>query len=451
MNYQENCCDHIKVPCDTLELSNLQRCGGFTMHGCGNPLYNVHVWDRCHAPEFHYECEHSVPASWLCSYLLKSDAAKIYATNKSVFDLTNLISDTYVSVESFDAITDKLETETNDRISANTAINLALTNEVTRAISSETNIQSSITNLSTKVDSDLVHSADYNSSTKNIEFKNTNGTIIDTIDASVFIKDGMIDTVRIDEGNLKIVFNTDAGKSDILIPISSFINASDYYTKTDTNALLNQKQDIISDLSTIRSGAALGATALQSHQDISGKADKATTLAGYNITNAYTKSEADSKFLTQHQSLDDYYTKSESDNKYLTTHQSLADYYTKSQVDSAIQSASIGGEVDLSDYYTKSESDNKYLTSHQSLDSYYTKDEVDSAIDNAALGGTVDLNNYYTKNESDNKYLTTHQSLSNYYTKTQIDEMIPSQWFGTQSQYDDISTKDNNTVYFIHE
>ena len=34
-------------------------------------------------------------------------------------------------------------------------------------------------------------------------------------------------------------------------------------------------------------------SALQSHQDISGKADKATTLAGYGITNAYTKAEVD--------------------------------------------------------------------------------------------------------------------------------------------------------------
>lgn len=34
---------------------------------------------------------------------------------------------------------------------------------------------------------------------------------------------------------------------------------------------------------------------LTSHQDISGKANKATTLAGYGITNAYTKTEIDSK------------------------------------------------------------------------------------------------------------------------------------------------------------
>ena len=71
------------------------------------------------------------------------------------------------------------------------------------------------------------------------------------------------------------------------------------------------KQDKISDLATIREGAAKGATALQSETDpiymadkpsialkseipdISDKADKATTLAGYGIADAYTKSEVD--------------------------------------------------------------------------------------------------------------------------------------------------------------
>lgn len=39
-------------------------------------------------------------------------------------------------------------------------------------------------------------------------------------------------------------------------------------------------------------------SALQQHQDISGKADKATTLTGYGITDAYTKSEVDSAIET---------------------------------------------------------------------------------------------------------------------------------------------------------
>lgn len=63
----------------------------------------------------------------------------------------------------------------------------------------------------------------------------------------------------------------------------------------------NAKQDTISDLADIRSGASKGATALQSYTetdpiytaDKPNLALKATTLAGYGITDAYTKTEVD--------------------------------------------------------------------------------------------------------------------------------------------------------------
>lgn len=83
------------------------------------------------------------------------------------------------------------------------------------------------------------------------------------------------------------------------------------YDDTQIKALIDGKQDTITDLDTIRSGAAKGATALQSESDpvyladkpnialkteipdVSKKADKATTLAGYGIGDAYTKAEVD--------------------------------------------------------------------------------------------------------------------------------------------------------------
>ena len=63
----------------------------------------------------------------------------------------------------------------------------------------------------------------------------------------------------------------------------------------------NAKQDAISDLADIRSGASKGTTALQSYTetdpiytaDKPSLALKATTLAGYGITDAYTKTEVD--------------------------------------------------------------------------------------------------------------------------------------------------------------
>ena len=52
------------------------------------------------------------------------------------------------------------------------------------------------------------------------------------------------------------------------------------------------KQDVISDLAAIRAGAAKGATALQSHQDISGKLDKTEAASTY-----LTKTDASSTYL----------------------------------------------------------------------------------------------------------------------------------------------------------
>ena len=52
------------------------------------------------------------------------------------------------------------------------------------------------------------------------------------------------------------------------------------------------KQDKITDLQTIREGAAKGATAIQSHQDISGKLDKTEAASTY-----LSKTEASSTYL----------------------------------------------------------------------------------------------------------------------------------------------------------
>jgi len=86
----------------------------------------------------------------------------------------------------------------------------------------------------------VVASAQYNATTKKIEFYNSSSTKLNTdIDASAFIKDGMIDTVEISNDKLVISFNTDAGKEDIEIPISDIFDASNYYTKTETNTQIS--------------------------------------------------------------------------------------------------------------------------------------------------------------------------------------------------------------------
>lgn len=81
----------------------------------------------------------------------------------------------------------------------------------------------------------------YNSSTKKITFKNASNTELPDmeIDASAFIKDGMVNDVVIQNGNLVVSFNTDAGKEDISIPLSSIFDPSNYYTKTQTDTQIS--------------------------------------------------------------------------------------------------------------------------------------------------------------------------------------------------------------------
>lgn len=77
----------------------------------------------------------------------------------------------------------------------------------------------------------------YNSSTKKIEFICVDNTK-KYLDATDFIKDGMVSSVAIVNGNLVINFNTDSGKEAISIPLTDIFNPANYYTKTDIDGKL---------------------------------------------------------------------------------------------------------------------------------------------------------------------------------------------------------------------
>lgn len=87
----------------------------------------------------------------------------------------------------------------------------------------------------------------YNSSTKKITFKNASNTELPNmeIDASAFIKDGMVNDVVIQNENLVVSFNTDAGKEDISIPLSRIFDPSNYYTKTQTDTQISNAIDAL--------------------------------------------------------------------------------------------------------------------------------------------------------------------------------------------------------------
>ena len=85
-------------------------------------------------------------------------------------------------------------------------------------------------------------SAKWDSTDKKIYFKHQ-GTIINafTIDGTDFIKDGMIDDVKIEGDDLVITFNVEAGKEDIHIPLSEVFNPNNYYTKAKIDELFVKK------------------------------------------------------------------------------------------------------------------------------------------------------------------------------------------------------------------
>ena len=89
--------------------------------------------------------------------------------------------------------------------------------------------------------SNLGASLFYDSNTKRIELKNTSDAVISSIDATAFLRDGMLDSVTVSGGNLNFAFNTDAGKEIISIPLSEFFDASAYYTQAEIDGTFLNK------------------------------------------------------------------------------------------------------------------------------------------------------------------------------------------------------------------
>ena len=85
--------------------------------------------------------------------------------------------------------------------------------------------------------------ASYDSQTKRINFYDNGGNIVSYIDATGFIKDGMVSNVAISDGNIVITFNTDAGKEPISIALTDIINPENYYNKTEVDGKLALKAD----------------------------------------------------------------------------------------------------------------------------------------------------------------------------------------------------------------
>ena len=166
-------------------------------------------------------------------------------TNNAITAATNALAETiaeegYQNAEQVNAAITAITTPINNTLTAHTA---------------NTDIHVTIADKAAwnaKVDeadiAGLFGNVNYDKTTQRINFyhESTGGTVLAYIDASDFVKDAFLDTVvvenRVIEGEsvpcLVFTWNTDAGKSETVIPIGGTFNPENYYTKTQVDNIV---------------------------------------------------------------------------------------------------------------------------------------------------------------------------------------------------------------------
>lgn len=259
-----------------------------------------------------------------------------------------------------------------------------------------------------------------------INFYNGN-TIKATIDATDFIKDGMIDSVSLETTGgttyLVITWNTDAGKSQTSLNVGDLFDADNYYTKSQT------------------SGTTELSTAFDAIDDLVGSGFTSSSITDVIIENERIVSEA----------LNDLDDRKLDASAYTPT--DLTNYYTKSQTSGATEiSTALSGKLSTSEYATFSAATNASINdlSGQSETIAAALNDLNGRKLDASAYTPTDLSNYYTKSETSGATeLTT--AFSAKADKTSDLDGVKLKKI-TQSAYDALvqaGTVDPNTLYII--
>lgn len=182
-------------------------------------------------------------------------------------------------------------------------------------------------------------------------------------------------------------YNDTAIKADI----AKKANAADVYTQTQVNTELSKKAD----KTTVES---LTTT-------VNGKANKATTISGYGITDAYTKKEVDAKVSSVYK-----YKASVANEAALPTEgQVVGDVYNLEDTGMNVAWTGegwdkLGSVVDLTPYLTKDDAGNTYAAKATTLEGYgitdaYTQSAVDTELNKKVdkeTGKQLSTNDYTT-------------------------------------------------------
>lgn len=251
----------------------------------------------------------------------------------------------------------------------------------------------------------LFDSAEYNSQTKKIIFKHGD-TVLVQIDATDFIKDGMVSNVEIVNGKLVISFNTDAGKQNIEITLSDIFNPNNYYTKEQIDT---KEQNINTSIALKANSSDLATVATSgSYNDLSNKPTIPTVPTNVSeFTN-------DAGYLTQNDiaNKQDKLTAGENitivNNVISSTGgtQIQADW-NQTNVDAVDYIKNKPTIPDTSEFVTKTEYNPKEIAIAEALTNLN-----ENKADKTELPVVPDMANYYTKQEIDNKFSEVETTLS---------------------------------------
>ena len=236
---------------------------------------------------------------------------------------------------------------------------------------------------------------------------------------------------------------------------SNFLTSvpAEYVTETELNEKGFLTEDSLSE--TYATKVELAEKADKTALD--GKADKETTLAGYGITDAYTKSEADGKYATTEQGAKaDTAVQPDALEAYVTTETATSTYATKSELADKADTSALDAYLTTanasSTYLSKTDATSTYATK-ASLSGYATTSALEAKADTADTLAGYGITDAYTKVESDGKYALKTElankadtsALANYTTTETLNGLLDDK--ADKSELNDYATTESLSAY----
>lgn len=245
------------------------------------------------------------------------------------------------------------------------------------------------------------------------------------------IENGLQNQITTEKSRVDILNGNDTvtGSVDKKIKdaISTKVNTTDVYTKSEVDTIADTKLDKILTLSTVTSGNKIVTEAelnLKANAaDVYNKTEIDTFINGVaTSSNTYTKNEVDSSLALKANTAD-VYTKTETD-ALVSPKANSSDVYTKAVTDTLLSS-----KLNTSDTVSAVSAINKVVTQAEISDKVsssdvYTKSEIDTS-----LSGKLNTSDAITPVSTNNKLVTsaelsTKANSTDVYTKTQIDTAL---------------------------